>query len=216
MGQYTLADFRTRLNIATANRYAGDNAMLDTWIHAGQIEVATAIELECLKVCSYVKTASGIRRYTLPTNLLGIITIFDRTNKKKLIKTNSEDMNRFDRETTGYPKYWARVGEEVRFWPVPNGVYEMEMLWVKEPDKMTLATDTTAMPATFDPAVHMFAVHHAKLDLGDDASALVWLERARAYMASRMMDEDYEASRDTAPVRIITDITHLHNVDSSE
>ena len=84
MGYLTLKKFRTSLNTSLGEQRQTSNDSLDEWLNLGYFDIANMTEFEGLKQVATMSTIASQREYSLPDDLMTIISVADLTNKRKI------------------------------------------------------------------------------------------------------------------------------------
>ena len=200
MGFMSLADFREETNIGLGDSAQPSNSVLDRWINRAYVEVVTKIEYEDLIEQETFDSVADQAMYEFPGDgesaslarrYLGIISIADLTNKKRLLKLDLRNYHLRDREVTGVPKLWARRGRFVYLWPTPDAVIEYELYGLLEPERLTLAEDITVIPAAWDHAIQLLTLRNAWITLRRSDEATLMHQAAMNFINQTMSDLEY-------------------------
>lgn len=196
MGQLTLTNFREELdkNLGSLGLAALDPGRLDRWINFAYFEIIGAVEFPELEEVHSFNTVAGTDAYALPANTLGVTAVFDLTSKKRITKTGRSALLTFEAKG-GRPRHYARIGANIVFRPVPNKVFNINVLLTKEPALLT-GSDKTVLPTTWDYAVVLLATAGGFLSRGQANESQIWLSRAIGYMQTRALYEerDFDAA----------------------
>lgn len=168
MGFLTLKDFRDELNLSLGENRQTGNERLDRWINLGYLQAVNESWFEGIKEVATAVTVSAQREYDVPTDLMSVVGVADLTNKKRLLKTSWANMQLFDREVSGPPRYYARRRRSLYLWPVPDGVYSLEINYLEEICPMVLDGDHTVLPQAYDPWIIHLSRVQAFTSMGDD------------------------------------------------
>ena len=215
MGTWTLADFQEELQSALGNR-GKSNTWLNRRINAAYDEVCGAIEFAGLKTSATFVTVDGTAAYDLEDDLVGILSVVDQTNDRRLTRVEFKDYwgKNPDEEVEGEPTYWARNGSCVYLWPTPDTDDDsFRVVYLKQPDHLSTAAGVTVIPATWDMAVHMLSVHYGCLALGNEEKGMYWFGRAIAYMKSRKQDRELDKTSLAAGLQVARSFADLTEQD---
>lgn len=213
MGLLRLCDFRDLLSRSSGKGFG--NPILDLYINLGYIEVQSARNLdhEALKHVATIDTVEGQTGYALPSNFLGISAIFDSTSKKLVLKTDLDNLQRYNPDSTGRPQLFALSGDGIEVWPSPDKVYTIRGIYFETAALLDSDEDVTVLPATWDNAIFLLSVHYAKASVdGLDEEAHRWYVRAVQYMDSRATDADFSAGAPAMPITVARSFDDLVNM----
>lgn len=182
MGFMTLKDFRDQVNLNLGDRRESSNDRLDNWINRGYVEVAFSKEQEWMKICNVFTTIADQYDYALPSDFFAFISLADRTNKRRLVKTDLANYMLKDQEKTGKPQGYARRRDTLYLWPTPDGAYSIEMYYFWNPPILTAEADQSMMGHFFDHAIVLLATRNAWLALGDMEKATLFHQSADNYI----------------------------------
>lgn len=194
MGTWTLNTFREQLQSALGN-LGKSNTWLDLRINSAYDEVCGAIEFDGLMTSATFVTVDGTAMYDLESDLVGILSVVDQTNDRRLKRIEFKDYwgKNPDSDVEAEPTEWARNGSCVYLWPTPDTDDEsFRVVYLKQPDHLSATTSATVIPATWDMAVHMLSVHYGCIALGNEERGAFWFGRAIAYMKSRKQDREMD------------------------
>jgi hypothetical protein len=193
MGLRTKAEFRQDLDgvIGTGRK---EPDWLDRRVHEGYVDVATAVLHSVTKRETEFDTVVGQTDYDEPENSVGIVSVYDMTEKKPLVYIESENLDHYDFSRSQTLRLWTMVGASIRVYPEPWKVDRLKITWHTEPGPLDEETDQTILPARWDTAIGLSAAHFAFLNLLEEERAQIFLERFVSYMGSRLAAEDIRRS----------------------
>lgn len=189
MGLLTLADFRTDVGTALGGQ-GRPTFQLDRWVNQGYLDVCGAVDFDIFDDYSNIPTVNAQSYIPTPQNTVIVKAIKDETNDRNLGWIPLAEYLRRE-AIAGQPTHFTRLKDQIKLTPVPNGVFSLLVIRKMDPNTLVAENDVTAIPATWDAAVFLLAVHHAWLALNQEARAAVWLGRAVTYMQSRMTEKDF-------------------------
>lgn len=205
MGLMRLDDFREEV-VANLGDRGLTNRRVDSWVNFAYRELCGALEFEELRFEQKTTTVPGVRLYEFPEKFLGIVAVADVTNKRRLERLDAADLLLKDKTITGPPTHWGRRAKALVLWPVPDGQYELNAIFFREPDLLVNGTDTTVIPATWDTAIVLLATHYGLLALGrtemDFNAADRYFQRYIAYVRSRKTDSEWMSKTPIAKVEV--------------
>ena len=177
MGIETLEGFRDSVNLALGDK-SQFNERLDRWINNGLEELFVILDIEGRRTCAQLTTVKDKNNYLLPLNLIAMLVLTDRTNKRRITKTPIENFERLDAASKGQPKVFARVDRQIFLHPIPSGAFLLQQFYIKAPDRFTVGTDVSEMITAYDRVIHLLAVRSALIDLGENDRATFLFQTA--------------------------------------
>ena len=214
MGYLTLNKFRDILNISLGESRQTGNERLDAWINLGYFDVATLTEFEGLKMVASMETVASQRSYSLPDDLISIISVADLTNKRRMVFLGLHNYHLKDREVENNPRYYARRKRVMYLWPTPASVLDVEVYYLEEPCPLQEGDDVTIFPMSYDTVVLNQARYHAFLSLGQEQKAYFYEELVRRAIP-RLSSDAEEGEQVTAGVNIATSFDDLSVMQTS-
>lgn len=217
MGTFTLTQFRNRLQHILGNR-GFSNADLDDWLNMGLSAIVGYQEFDQQKLCAFLDTVPGAYKYVMPERYLGMISIVDITNKRRLRFTDLRNFALLEQDTTenearGKPTKWSRRKDTIMIWPNPDGVYRIELYYYEDFPAMNDANGVSPLPRTYDYSILAYAASYAFSELDEDARSDWWLQRAIHHTRSRMTEEEYQMGTPSEGVRVLTSLDELDDFD---
>lgn len=170
MGTENLDGFRDSVNLALGDK-SQFNERLDRWINDGLEELFVMLDIEGRRTCAQLTTVKDKNNYVLPVNLIAMLVLTDRTNKRRITKTPIENFERLDAASKGQPKVFARVDRQIFLHPIPSGAFLLQQFYIKAPDRFTVGTDVSELITSYDRVIHLLAVRSAMIDLGETEKA---------------------------------------------
>ena len=214
MGFMTLGEFRQELNHTLGTNAQGDNSLLDIWINRAYFEVANVGNQEHLKICVGTLTIQDAAKYQLPDDLMEILSTADLTSKRRLMRTSIDDYHLMDRDTKGAPRFYVRQASSILFWPTPDREYQVEMIYIEQPARLTDVGDRSAIPNVFDHAITLFAARNGLLSLGRDEEATLRHQSAVAYLREQQDEMEHSMGSIKQGVRVaqsFDDVTRMRS-----
>lgn len=191
MGILTLAQIRTEVDSSMGNPTDVTDSRLDTWINLAYIDVATGIDFDELDQEFPIATAASDFDYAGPTNSLIVQLVRDDTSENLLIYVPKQEFYRLSRATEGTPRKWTRRGSEILVNPTPGGVFNLTALYKRSPPALVADGDVTILPSYVDNALIFLGVAYGFLATGEEQRAITWLNRAVAFLSSRLTQQDF-------------------------
>jgi len=174
-----------------------DNFLLRL-LNFAYLEVATSDIFPELRTSTTVNTASGTDTYELPTTMLSVIDVTDQTDGYTMEMKSRSEMNvlrQGDDTQAGQPYFWtisgsgSSGGPNMEVYPVPDGVYKLEVWYKAAPTDLVLspAATTTVLGPAFDETIINKAIKrgHAYLRRFNEAAATESLDGKQAGDAAR-------------------------------
>jgi len=211
VGRRTLDQYRDQLNLVLGDKAQFDER-LDRWVNDAVEELFVMLDIEGRRVCAQTPTIAGQRAYELPENLVAMLVLTDRTNKKRILKTSIENLEQYDQAQTGIPKRFARVDRVIYLHPTPASVYLLHMFYIKAPDVLVLGTDVSELISAYDRVIHLLASKNALLDLRDHEAATFYFQTAQNLMRTIPTEEWLEGQMPMETIQIPTTIEQLRDV----
>lgn len=191
MGVLTLAQIRTEVDSSMGNKTNVLDARLDTWINLAYNEIASGIDFEELSDEFDISTVVGQFEYVGPTNPLVVQLLRDETNERLLTWIPKNEYFRLNRSTNGIVLRWTRRGQDILVWPPPDAIVTLRAQYKVTPPALAADGDTTILPSFVDNALIFLGVAYGLLATGEDARAITWVNRAAAYLSTRITDQDF-------------------------
>lgn len=215
MGLMTLEDFRTELHEQFGARGVG-NERMTLWINLGYFELCGKMEFEILQCQQYFATVDGSYVYELPDKFLGVVSIWDVTNKKRLRKKDTSDAGLLDVNSTNksQPEWWMQRSNGFWLYPVPNGAYEIQIIYMKEPTKLINAIDTTILPQSWDLSVLLLAKHFGHLSFKELDQSTACYQRAMQQTIQNKTDAQWSEPTPKAGLTVAWSFEDLTDQDN--
>lgn len=208
MGVMTLKEFRSDLRKVIGARGSGGE-WIDRKINQAYEEVSGAIEFKALYDFQTFVTVDGLAVYDLEDDCIGVLSVVDQTNDKRLTRIELKDYynKNPDSDVEGMPDEYARSGDCIYLWPTPStSDWSYRILYIKRPAHLATPTATTVLPPTWDTAIHLLGCHYALLDLASSEiefiKAQAYFDRAMGSMRSRKKDRDWDMQTQSRGVSV--------------
>ncbi len=191
MGVMTLAQFQNELHAVFGDRGAG-NERLTLWLNLAYQEVCGEGDFEDLKCLQDFNTSEGVYKYETPDSFIKFISFFDVTNKARLLRIGQELIGLRDvtEDTWAQPLEWAIRENVIYLFPVPDDVYEMNGLFLKEPTPLAAPGDRTVIPPAWDLAILLRAQKIGWLAYGETQKANDLMRQAVANTSMKKSDNN--------------------------
>lgn len=126
------------------------------------------------KLCTFT-TVSGTSSYTLPASNVTLMRVYDLTNKASMIRMSDGEAQDYredesDSSTYGKPQYYTHYRDWIRFIPVPDGEYTMEIYYRYVMSDLTADDDTPVLPEPWHVGILRLARFNYYEFVANDAS----------------------------------------------
>ncbi len=194
MGVMTLTNFRDDTQSALGDRGLA-NASLDRWINLGYLDIAGAVDFDILQEEDTTQsTVAGTVSVNVPTGAHKVKYVRSTTGDNLLEWVPVTELYRRS-QSAGTPTVWAQRKNLILFNPIPSTVLALRIGYRKSPTALSATGDVTVLPDYWDAPIFLLAVHYGLLSRGEDQRAMVWLQRAAAYIQSRITERDLMEDR---------------------
>jgi hypothetical protein len=214
MGLLTLKDFRDELNLSLGDNRQPGNERLDRWVNLGYLQAVNEEWFEGIKEVATAVTVANQREYDLPTDLMSIVSVADLTNKFKLVKTSWSNMQNMDRDVTGVPRLYARRRRTLYLWPVPDGVFSLEVNYLEEICPLIEPGDRTVLPQAYDPWIIQLSRVSAFSSLGLEEKAAFYTRLADKEM-NKLPTDTFGSDENALGVDVATSFDDLGDMRTS-
>lgn len=191
MGLMTLGEFRNELHAVFADRKAG-NERVDRWINQAYFEICGMADFEDLKCRQEFTTIEGVSAYEMPDGFIKFISVFDTTNKRRMLRLDQEQIALQDVSEEGWtkPERWAIHGNTLYMFPPADDAYEVTAIFLKEPDPLVDADDTTVIPPTWDLTILFHAQKIGWFSYGEIDKGNALMRVSERNFTSRLKDNE--------------------------
>lgn len=170
-------------------------------VNDSYIEVADKFRFyKTRKVCTFV-TTSGESKYTLPASSVELKRVYDVTNQTLIdLMSDSEAqeyrLDESDSSTYDKPRYYTHYRDWIRFIPVPNGEYTMEIYYRIIATQLVQDDDEPVLPEPWHKGILLLARYHYYELLSDNTPKAIgamnayklWLEDKPDEVAGELMN----------------------------
>ena len=203
MGNSTLLEFRARLQSRLGDRDLSES-LLNRAINDAYFDLTSSTDFEEMHKTSTVDLAEGEVDVILPSDLQLLRGVFNDTDKKAVVEVDEDYFWTLEEdEDGGEPKFYCRLGNSIRFHPSLDDTYTLRINYNKFPARLSDDSDTTDLKPGWDRAVDMMATYHALLEIGEEARASDWLNKAIVYARTRLHNTDVNRGTHLG-VRVVT------------
>jgi len=154
------------------------------------------------KVCTF-DTIAGISTYTLPTASVELMRVYDMMNKKIQSMTSDAEAQTLRQDETdsslwGFPTNYTHYRDWIRFIPVPNGIYKMEIYYRVVMTPLSASTDEPIFPLPWHRGILLLSrYNYFELIASDVPKAIsarnaysIWLENKPDEVAEELRRSD--------------------------
>lgn len=185
-----------RMRVATITAVTDNtySTLMGTFVNQAKREVEDAWDWEALRGTTTINTVAATTTYALAgtNHRTRIAFIHNTTNKGRLLEVSKRDLERqkdFTDNQTRQPA-WYRINIdtandqlELEVYPIPDGVYDLDVHWIAPDDDLTADTDVIKVP--YYPVV-LGAYVLALAERGDESGTSE--RRAQAEYKSALSD----------------------------
>lgn len=152
----TYAELQTA--VKTWSKRTDLDSTIPDFIRLAEMRVNRNLRIRKMETRVTTNTVASQNYYGLPTNFLQMRSFkLNTTPLTDLTFLSPEQMDeRWAGNTSGKPRAYSVVGDEVRVGPKPDAVYEMEMLYWQAPAPLTDSATTNFM-LTANPDILLYA-----------------------------------------------------------
>lgn len=147
---------------------------------------------ETRRVASF-STVNGTARYTVPSDLLSLLRVWDETSRRKIVKRGVRYLASLPKNlATGEPKAYVRTTNWIEFVPTPSAVYSMRLYYLSKPADLALDADVPLIPATWHEGILAKARHIYYDERGDIGKAVYSGNAWKEWVADKPSEIDAE------------------------
>lgn len=169
-----------------SNRYG---ARIITWLDDAQKYVVRQLNYRVGQTTNTFSTVLGDNTYTVPSDYLSWVDLYDVNNQQSLATMTIEDLDASDPTVFGQPVSFLVYGDQITLDPVPDGVYNLSLRYRKLPATLATGNDTPVIPAEYHPLLISYALSRCYRSEEDyDAMNIHWgeFQRDLAKMKSQL------------------------------
>lgn len=127
------------------------------------------------KLCQF-DTIDGTYKYGLPVDASAVLRVRDNTNEKRLEKFGdrraAEQLNVTANIQKGRPESYVRHKTWVEIFPIPDGIYEIELLYKARVVDLSADDDVPILPESWHRGIRLFAKYYYYEEKGDTPKEL--------------------------------------------
>lgn len=132
-------------------------------INEAQRYVTSQTDFRELFTSTDVTTANADSGYTLPTDyqrVYSVYTVDSDGTQTPLEQISPAFYDEKGTTSTGKPSYYTMYGGEIKFWPVPDGVYTVRVRYFRDPANLVATNDEPEIPDTYHHLLVNYALWH--------------------------------------------------------
>lgn len=189
---YTFATLRAE---ALAYGFTSDyTSRIGVWLNEGQHRVARRIEIRDLLVTSTTTTVAGQVAYALPSDFarLRALTRTDTGTPMDPVSIEFFDGLLYSPQATGAPRMYTFDGSGLNLYPTPDGAYNLQLRYYRDPPDMALDGDTPSIPPAYQDILISYAVMKAYRAEDDVQMAQFYLGEFNRGLAELASDRQFE------------------------
>lgn len=194
MAGMTLSQMRNELILILGNRATDiiSTARYNLWLNNSEIEIASAFQF--FQTDKWVKrnTVDGTHTYALPSDCLGMYSLRDATNKRRIRRTGFRKVDNTDYLTEGLPTHYIRFGLDFQLIPTPDATYEIQLRYCKELTAMSADGDYPTLLSPWHECILMGAEWRGWRAIGEIKRAQLVKQEYIGLVRSRNSDWEIE------------------------
>lgn len=131
------------------------------------------LRVRAMETSATLTTSTGVVSVSLPTGYLGLRRIYISGSPPQALVQYSPELNASMSQSAvaGRPQLYDIVGDTIEFTPIPDGAYDVVVVYYKAVPALTVSA-TTNWLLTAKPDVYLYgSLLEAALFIGDDTSA---------------------------------------------
>ena len=157
-------------------------ARIPDFIALAEARISRELRIRAMEVRSIMDTSSGQKYFNLPGGYLQMRNIQLNTNPTQPLEYITPEMldRLYGSNTTGKPRAYTLIGDEIQLSPIPDATYELEMAFY---EKFTALGDGTAGTVTSNwltinaPDIMLYgSLMEAEPFIKNDERITVWLQ----------------------------------------
>lgn len=202
-----LVDMRTVLRSRIGNPTEVDvpGSVLNQELNAAYLDIIDRYRFhKARKRCQFF-TVVGQSRYDLPNDILAVLRVSDETNFRKLVKRGDRQLKSLDNYTTqGKPENYVRYRDWIELYPIPDGVYLMEVFYKFAHGALVQDEDQPSLPLVWHEGILMLAKHKYYINIANDQpKAVLAYEAWKLWVSDKPTEIDEETVDIDSGVEIV-------------
>ena len=196
----------TELQTAVANWLDRDDLTdrIPEFISLAEARFNRVLRLRSMETKQTASTVAGQRNLALPTNYIQMRNF--QVNSSPLTTLSYVTPEIYDRvwggSTSGTPKFYTILANEVSFGPIPGSVMEVEMLFYKKFDNLSVST-TTNWLITNAPDIYLYgSMLEAEPFIMNDERVPLWAQALQQGI-SDLQEQDNKDRHSGSALRVM-------------
>jgi hypothetical protein len=167
---------------------------IERWVNEAQLQIARQVEATEFQATQAITLAKGVYKYTLPEGFLRAQDIYYPELQRRL---RPVDLQQFDQTAPkvveGPPSIYTIYGNELWFFPAPNGTgEELELRYIKRPPTLVAEADIPALNKDYLYLLVDYAASRAFEAEDDLEAANARMQRYKADLANFASDMQFQ------------------------
>lgn len=198
MATLTTLIARLRRRVGNPSTTEASDATLTEHLNSAIRDIVTRYPHRVGRAKVTVATVAGTASYNIPTPTTNIVVmkVTDRTNRRRLIKIADRQAATLDdtagTPTQGQPEYYALWANTIQLYPVPNGVYTIELFVRQIPTDLALGSDVPILNTTWDDGIVLLARWYYWDDKANPAQAQYAYTMFKTWLSDKPLEINEE------------------------
>jgi hypothetical protein len=185
---------RLRSRIGSPTQIDVPDTMLRTELNSAYLDIVDRYRFHRARKRCLFSTVIGQARYDLPTDVLVVMRVRDNTNQVKLEKWGDRQLSSRSDDATGHPLRYVRYRDWIELYPVPDGVYQMEVFYKFMHTDLVEATNVPQIPPSWHEGIVVLAKYNYYANVATDApKAGMAYEAWKLWVADKPTEIDEES-----------------------
>jgi len=193
-----LVTIRTRLRKSIGNPDTVDvpDSDLNQNINDSYREIANKFRFHSVrKICQF-DTIDGTDKYGIPVDASAVLRVRDNTNEKRLEKLGdrraAEQLNITANIQKGAPESYVRHRTWIEIFPIPDAVYQIEMLYKATVTDLVSDSDAPIIPVSWHRGIRLLAKYYYYEEKGDTPKQLASQQAYSRWLLNQPTEVDEE------------------------
>lgn len=181
------------------------DAVLTECINTAYQEIVSKVNFRRIKQLCRFDTIQSTSTYNLPTPVDAVLKVRNSTSDRRLEKWGDRrHSERMDDGTEGDPSYYVLMENFIRVWPVPDGVYTIEVYYRGAVTNLASNGQTPVIPASWHPGIVKLARQHYYDEIeGDLVKSKAAAESFAMWARGRVIEADEEKTDFDSGVSVV-------------
>lgn len=136
-------------------------------------------------------TVVGVNAYNWPANLARVQDLFDPVSGISIPYTSLRAMDNSSQTATGAPAWYTIQGSAIRLYPIPDGVYTLNMRYWQMPPALVLDADVPSIPADWHHMLWCYATWMCFEADDDSTMGQYWQQRFNTELSMFAADQKF-------------------------